>query len=141
MMTALESYPPDDLLWMNGDNILLEDLLMRTMIAVKEGKVPSYFMPDEAEEMDVDADGVCDKIKEMLEDIDKFLDELPTDDIADFMQGVAKLFNDLCDRKWNNAYFLLSSFYSTIISFAISTGISLISIKMIDSMIEKACLL
>ena len=98
-MTALESYPPDDLLWMNGDNILLEDLLMRTMIAVKEGKVPSYFMPDEAEEMDVDADGVCDKIKEMLEDIDKFLDELPTDDIADFMQGVAKLFNDLCDRK------------------------------------------
>ena len=98
-MTALESYPPDDLLWMNGDNILLEDLLMRTMIAVKEGKVPSYFMPDEAEEMDVDADAVCDKIKEILEDMDKFLDELPVEEVADFMQDVAKLFNDLCDRK------------------------------------------
>ena len=56
-------------------------------------------MPDEAEEMDVDADGVCDKIKEILEDIDKFLDDLPTDEVAGFMQDVAKLFNDLCDRK------------------------------------------
>merc|ERR1712218_407919 len=84
-------------LWMNGDNILLEDLLMRTMIAVKEGKVPSYFMPDESEEMDVNADGVCDKIKEILEDINKFLEELPVDDVAQFMGDVAKLFNDLCD--------------------------------------------